>query len=535
MLLVDGSEEVRGRADRLRLPEQQKTGGVERVVKEPEHSLLQSRVEIDEHVPAADEVLATERWVLGQVVPGEDAHVADGLVHLIAAVHLGEEPLQAFRRDVRSDVLQIPPRPRLFQSPLGEVGREHLQGGISLQLSRALQQTDDDRIDLLASGASGHPHAERCAGRPILQQAREDIVGQDLEHTRVAKKGSDRDEAVLMEGLHLVPMALEVANVVLRRLDVDEGHPPRDPPLDGRRLVGAEVGSGHLAKEGQDRREPILPLRQGKGQLVPWLLMRWRDHVGVAAEAGELRGDLVRAQDEVHTPGGDRAARHAVMPGRARILGEGDASFRLDRLHSERPVRGRAGQDHADGRAPLNLRQRAQEGVDRHVLAPRSAARDRLQHTALDRDVLLPRVDIDVVGLESGLDLHLGDRHASPSRQQIGEDAFVARVQVLHEHVGHARVERERGQKLPERLQPYRGRPHSDNRERVLRRAGTLRVPLLGSGLGRRSLRRRGRTRGDRRSALLFARSSRRITWRCFSAARRQGPPLAQTSNGDSW
>jgi hypothetical protein len=90
----------------------------------------------------------------------------------------------------------------------------------------------------------------------------------------------------------------------------------------------------------------------------------------------------------------------------------------------------------------------------------------------------------------------------------------VARVQVLHEHVGHARVERERGQKLPERLQPSRGRPHSDDRERVLRRAGTVRVPLLDSGLGRRPLPGRAWSPGRRRSALLSPRSSHRITWR---------------------
>ncbi len=81
---------------------------------------------------------------------------------------------------------------------------------------------------------------------------------------------------------------------------------------------------------------------------------------------------------------------------------------------------------------------------------PRAAgARDQLQHAALDRDVLLPRGDVDVVGLDRRVLLDLGDRHAAPLGEQLGQDAFVARVQVLHEHVGHARIDRQRPQELP--------------------------------------------------------------------------------------
>ena len=42
-------------------------------------------------------------------------------------------------------------------------------------------------------------------------------------------------------------------------------------------------------------------------------------------------------QDEVHASGGDRAARHAVVPGRF-ILSECKASARSDRLQSRRSV-----------------------------------------------------------------------------------------------------------------------------------------------------------------------------------------------------
>ena len=234
---------------------------------------------------------------------------------------------------------EVPSRPRLLHGALGEVGAEDLEGGIRPLLSRGFQQADDDRIDLLAGGAPGHPHPHRRAGRPILQQPRQDLAGQDLEGARVAEEGSDRDEALLMEGLRLVRVALEVARVLLQRLDVGERHAPRDPPLDGRRLVRAEVGAGRPAKQGQDRAEAILLLRRRGRRLVRPLVAGRRDHVGMAAEPGELLRDALRRQDEVHAPRGDGAARHAVVRGRLQVLGEDDAAFRLDRPRSERPVR----------------------------------------------------------------------------------------------------------------------------------------------------------------------------------------------------
>ncbi len=213
VLPVHGREEVLRRAHRLRCPQQQEARGQEGVVEEGQYPLLQPRLEVDEHVAAADQVHAAERRVPGHVMSCEDAGVADRLDHPVAAVHLGEEPLQALRRDVLRDVRQVPSRPRLLQGTLGEVGAEDLEGRSRLQPARAFQEADDDRIDLLAGGAPGHPHPHGHAGRPVLQQPRQDLLAQHLVRARVAEEGGDRDEAVLIEGLHLVRVAFEVARV----------------------------------------------------------------------------------------------------------------------------------------------------------------------------------------------------------------------------------------------------------------------------------------------------------------------------------
>ena len=228
----------------------------------------------------------------------------------------------------------------------------------------------------------------------------------------------------------------------------------------------------------------------------------------------------LRRQDEVHAPRGDGAARHAVVRGRLQVLGKDDASFRLDRPRSERPVRAGPGQDHADRLAAPGLGERAQEGVDRKVPAPRGDARDQLQHVSLDGDVVPPRGDVDVVGLDRRVPSDLGDRQAASLRQQVGQDALVAGVQVLHQHEGHAGVGRQRSEKLPERVQPAGGGPHADDGEITSRRTGLAFVRLARHGLGRRTRPR--------------SRSRRTMARRLFAARAQDGAPFVTETYKDT-
>ena len=66
-------------------------------MEEGQNSPLQHRLQVDEHVPAADKVDVGEGRVGEHVVPGEHANVADRLADAVAAVHLDEEAPQAFR------------------------------------------------------------------------------------------------------------------------------------------------------------------------------------------------------------------------------------------------------------------------------------------------------------------------------------------------------------------------------------------------------------------------------------------------------
>ena len=79
---------------------------------------LQTGPQIDQNVTAADEIEIRERGVPGEVMLGKNAHLPDGFVDLIAAVHLDKETLQTFRRETLGNVLRVSAGPGFVDGPV---------------------------------------------------------------------------------------------------------------------------------------------------------------------------------------------------------------------------------------------------------------------------------------------------------------------------------------------------------------------------------------------------------------------------------
>ena len=69
---------------------------------------------VDQHVAAGDQVQLRKRRIADQIVPRKDAHLAQVLVDLVAALDLREMAVQAFLGNVRRNVLGVPAMARLF-------------------------------------------------------------------------------------------------------------------------------------------------------------------------------------------------------------------------------------------------------------------------------------------------------------------------------------------------------------------------------------------------------------------------------------
>ena len=103
VLLVEQLEERPVPSRRFGGAENQEAGRVERIVEHRYEALLRGGAEVDEHVPAQDEVQTGEGRVVGDILFGEDAHLPQAFLDLIALGHQIEEPLEAQVAHLRGD------------------------------------------------------------------------------------------------------------------------------------------------------------------------------------------------------------------------------------------------------------------------------------------------------------------------------------------------------------------------------------------------------------------------------------------------
>lgn len=64
----------------------------------------------------------------------------------------------------------------------------------------------------------------------------------------------------------------------------------------------------------------------------------------------------------------------------------------------------------------------------------------QLQRTILKNHVMVRRDDVDTVGLDDHSVLNLVNRHPCIAPDQIGKNAFVGWVQMLHQDKGHTEL-----------------------------------------------------------------------------------------------
>ena len=269
---------------------------------------------------------------------------------------------------------------------------------------------------------------------PAFEQLGDYLVGQDLEHLRIAEEASHADQHVLEQRIHLARCLLEKMDVILDPLDLVDGHAPFDAAADRAWLVFREVVAGPRPQQDEDLLHRGLQFgrHQGPG---PWKLAE-----SVRGIGNEPGGHLGRRQLVVHHAGGDRAARHAVEFGGGGGLGHDHASLALDGAHAGRAIAAGAGEDDADRPLVQVLGERVEEKIDRKALAAGFGGLQQLQRPAKKRHVPPRWYDVNAVDLHSHPVLDFEHLHAGVAPYEVAKNARVVRCQMLHEHKRHARV-----------------------------------------------------------------------------------------------
>src|SRR5262249_18122850 len=140
------------------------------------HLLLRVRLEVDEQVPARDQVELRIRRIANQVVRREDDRLAQGVRNLIAVGLPAEEPIETFPAEADELFLRIQPRTGNLERRLVDVGREDLQIERTAPRRELLVQEDRDRVRLLAGGAARNPDADLVGRFGVLDDVWNDAL-----------------------------------------------------------------------------------------------------------------------------------------------------------------------------------------------------------------------------------------------------------------------------------------------------------------------------------------------------------------------
>jgi len=174
-------------------------------VKSGDDTFLENSSEVDKQVAAGDEIQIGKGWVLGDVLAGENTHLADGLIDLISPVELDEKSPQALRRNFCNRGCRIKTGPSAVERALADIGGEDLEGhatrcwpgGLLSFQPDVFQHRHGERIDLLSGGAARDPNPYR-AGLMVLKQIGEYMLAQRFKGLGVAEETGYMDENIFV-------------------------------------------------------------------------------------------------------------------------------------------------------------------------------------------------------------------------------------------------------------------------------------------------------------------------------------------------
>lgn len=187
-------------------------------------------------------------------------------------------------------------------------------------------------------------------------------------------------------------------------------------------------------------------------------------------------------QHEVDVARGDGAAGHAVIAGLVGVLCDDQPRFFLDRPEPVAAVGSSAGENDGHGPFGIVFRERVQEEIERQTSAVAGLRLRYAQQAAVDRKIGAGGNDVEVIGLNRHAVGRLLYRHRRMVGEQIDHQAFMRRIEVLHQDEGHAAILGQRGNQLAASVEPAGGSPDADDAKGVDPCRGSFRRRLWRRG-----------------------------------------------------
>ncbi len=346
--------------------------------------------QIDQEIAAGEKIQLCKRSIGQDVMRRKHHQIPDLLLNPITAVFLGKEPLQALRGDVPCDADRVEADARHLNGPAVEIRCKNLDNEAELLLREVFTDEDGERIGFLSGGTAGDPQAQGRALGLALYKSWQRLLREDLEGLRVPKETGDTDEQLLEQRIEFMRIRQHEPEILSHVLDLMHIHPAFDAPMNRVFFIERKIVPGSVAQEDEDFPQRLRCVAFGKRQ-------------GRSREAPRIRKQrlrhLARRLDHIDHPGGDGAARHALILCRLRFLRDRHAGLGLDRSQPHGTVAAGPGEDDADGSWLLILRQRTEEIIDgqRHSLL--RGRLHEMQGAVQNRHIGSARRHIDAIGL----------------------------------------------------------------------------------------------------------------------------------------
>ena len=150
-------------------------------------------IQIDQQVPATDQIQLGERRVFEDVLGCKNQHFPDVLADAIDIVLQRKKTLQPIGTHIRCNAFRINSRPGGFDGVVVDIGGKNLDADMLFEPFRALAQDNRDGIGFFAAGTAGNPGADNIIFGFACQNLQQGLLLQGLKSIRIPEKIGDPD------------------------------------------------------------------------------------------------------------------------------------------------------------------------------------------------------------------------------------------------------------------------------------------------------------------------------------------------------
>ena len=233
-------------ARRLTLSQEQIAVIFQRRMENSKERALEHRLEINHHVPAADQIQFPKGRIGEHVMRSEDDHPADLLGNDVLVVFLSKEPGQTVRRDIVQDTFIKHTFACLFDGSGIYVCGKDLDIPLHIQLVHHLPKEDRQRIGFFSGGTSRAPHPDRLLFPCTFHDGIDGISLQFFEKGRIPKEIRHPDENFLDQHAGLFLIVFQKIHILRQIGTVCDHHPPLDPPQHSGSFIIGKVDAADL-------------------------------------------------------------------------------------------------------------------------------------------------------------------------------------------------------------------------------------------------------------------------------------------------